>query len=281
MRGRVIFDAANNGFHNMAFDEALMLSAKQDTAVVRFYAFQPKCLSLGRFQDYGKTVNEKFCSENNIDVVRRPTGGRAVLHSFEITYSVVARANGYDGLKLKNTVYSNVADAWAQTLNFIGVPGINIENSGKGGYFKKPSCFSVSSKSEVRVGNKKITGAAQVVSNDTVLQHGFLLLNIDKNAMENSVNAELNADSAVTGVFDILPKSGLTSDELQRLFIRFLAAGFNAEFVRDYFTDKETRAADSLINWKYSTENWTKYKFLDNQHIINKILDASLAPVAQ
>ncbi|HPS79927.1 MAG TPA: hypothetical protein PLS53_17350, partial [Thermoanaerobaculaceae bacterium] len=94
MRWRLIVDGAQRGAWNMAVDEALVEAVDRGDSppVLRFYRWEPACLSLGFAQPFG-AADAEFCAANGVDLVRRPTGGRAVLHHLEQTYCVLARLN--------------------------------------------------------------------------------------------------------------------------------------------------------------------------------------------
>src|SRR5437763_6604272 len=96
---RIVFDPAANGAWNMAVDEVLLdgVAAGSAPPTLRFYAWSPACLSLGYFQPFS-VVNVEGCRGLGIDIVRRPTGGRAILHDRELTYSVALPASvlGHD-----------------------------------------------------------------------------------------------------------------------------------------------------------------------------------------
>ena len=115
---RLIRSGYRDGYYNMAVDEALFLSVKEEKAppTLRFYGFSPACLSLGYSQRAEKEIDLSACRSLGIDVVRRPTGGRAVLHKGDITYSVVARFPW----SLKET-YRCLSLALARGLRSLGV----------------------------------------------------------------------------------------------------------------------------------------------------------------
>jgi lipoate-protein ligase A len=90
---KVIEYSTNTGIYNMEYDLSLLSNCKKDTAFLRFYGWQPECISLGANQSFDD-IDLLLAKNNNIDVVKRPTGGRAILHADELTYSVVMFSEG-------------------------------------------------------------------------------------------------------------------------------------------------------------------------------------------
>jgi len=169
------------GSLNMALDYAIAMHVGKGTSppTVRFFSWKPYCLSVG----YNQPVDEirlDRCRELGIDVVRRPTGGRAVYHSQEFTYSVCL-AEGHS--LYRETVLATylVLARWlVEGLRRLGIPaGIAPEARSPRGVAEeslKPSCFSVPSSYEILVEGKKIVGSAQRRWQDAVLQHGSILV---------------------------------------------------------------------------------------------------------
>jgi len=117
-RWRVIFTGANDAFFNMALDEALLLSCQKRASppVLRLYLWKPPAVSMGYFQSAEKTVNLKKCKDRGIDVVRRITGGRGVLHEDEITYSVCASLDDFPQLGEDNCGRQKADRECAETI---------------------------------------------------------------------------------------------------------------------------------------------------------------------
>lgn len=279
--GRVIFDIARSGAMNMALDEAIFQNVKDRQIIIRFYSFIHPTLSLGIFQNYKKTVNERNCTKQGIDIVRRPTGGRAVLHHKEITYCVVVKDSRLKSISLRNRIYILIAKSWQEAIQKIGIKDVTFETQKKGRYFNKPSCFSISSFGEIKWNGRKMVGAAQKISGSKVLQHGFLLTNISPDYSNNSIIQPLDVSSDAVGVFDIVKYDKLKVERLKQYFVNSMARELSAKFVNSVFSDKERLNADLLFNMKYGDSAWTKNANLDNAHIMDKILSNKFAPVAQ
>ncbi len=174
-----------NGAFNMVYDEQLAQSlvSSEGRCTVRFYGWQPPAISLGWHQDAGEIDVEK-CADAGIDVVRRPTGGRAILHSDEVTYSVVMTASQKSVL----TVYQQISEALVTGLRSLGAD-VALEKSQP--HFpslyrtsSSVACFASAARYEIHIAGRKLVGSAQrrfARSNgeEVVLQHGSILLGPD------------------------------------------------------------------------------------------------------
>jgi lipoate-protein ligase A len=168
----------NTGDYNMDFDLSLVKNFKADEAVLRLYRWNPYCISLGANQDIS-SIDLKKTSADNFDVVKRPTGGRAILHAEELTYSVVYPL--INGMSPKQ-IYCEINLALRNGLkNFNPLLGeINLEHSEPhfASFYKETKstlCFAVSAKNELNFRRKKVVGSAQRKIGDVVLQHGSIL----------------------------------------------------------------------------------------------------------
>lgn len=168
------------GAWNMAVDEAILQAAGQNLVppTLRLYAWDPPCLSLGYAQPFSD-VNIPALEENGWDLARRPTGGRSVLHTDELTYSIIAPN---DEPIVKGGVlasYKRISKALLNALDILGLPAradreYNLPLNGSRA--NDPICFKVPSNYEITVGGKKLIGSAQARRSGGVLQHGSLPL---------------------------------------------------------------------------------------------------------
>ncbi len=176
----------NLGVYNMAIDEELLARAQagERTPVLRFYEWQPPTVSIGRFQKIEKAVNREACRELGIDIVRRVTGGRAVLHNSELTYSVIARTDHpLFPLNVLGT-YKVIAAGLLVGLRNLGIPAEMVSRENRNLSLinrdvRDHSCFSSPSWYEIVVHGKKIIGSAQRRLSNAFLQHGSLLIDYD------------------------------------------------------------------------------------------------------
>jgi lipoate-protein ligase A len=166
----VIDDAPANGVWNMALDRAIQLArqAGEVPPTLRLYRWERPTVSLGRFQD-AAGIDLEACSRRGIDVVRRYTGGRGVLHDDELTYSVCAGTS--DGIPRSTAAsYQMLCSALAETYRMLGVDAQLI--SRPRGDSASSACYLHSTRADLSLGLAKLSGSAQVWAGDTVLQHG-------------------------------------------------------------------------------------------------------------
>lgn len=177
---RTIITPPAHGAWNMAVDEAVLETAGRGECppTLRLYDWQPACLSLGYAQSI-KDVDLPRLEANGWEVVRRATGGRAILHVDELTYSIVAPLDDpiMSGSVLES--YQHLAKALLQAVRELGLPVEMEENSPPTGTVKGPVCFEVPSAYEIVVGGKKLIGSAQARKKEGVLQHGTFPLHGD------------------------------------------------------------------------------------------------------
>lgn len=169
------------GAWNMAVDEAILEACGQDSVrpTLRVYAWEPPCLSLGLAQPLTDVDLDRLTS-HGWDLVRRPTGGRAVLHTDELTYSVIG---GQNEPRLGGGVlasYLRLAQALVKGLNLLGLSA-DMERELPSGskYNTNPVCFEVPSTYEITVAGRKLLGSAQARRREGILQHGSLPLRGD------------------------------------------------------------------------------------------------------
>ncbi len=179
---RLIRSAPANGAWNMALDEAILESVgrQQSLPTLRLYAWDPPCLSLG----YAQSINDvdlEALRLNGWQLVRRPTGGRAILHTDELTYSVTAPPTEPRVAGGVMESYYRLAQALLCALQLLGLPAEANEKYDLPPDVqpKGPVCFEVPSSYEITVHGKKLIGSAQARRTEGVLQHGSLPLQGD------------------------------------------------------------------------------------------------------
>lgn len=173
----ILDSGENDGAYNMATDEFLAKNVK-NKPVLRFFKWKPFCLSLGYAQKNGIFNYEKL-KKNGIDVVRRPTGGRAVLHTDEVTYSVII-PKSHCLFNLNTTeLYKSISYALLNGLRYLGISATIEKNKKVTDEHNKfsPYCFSSITRYELKFNGKKIIGSAQRRYKTSVLQQGSIPLN--------------------------------------------------------------------------------------------------------
>ncbi len=237
----------------MAVDEALMEFGRTGRVAIRFYTWEPPCLSLGRNQVTGDRLagrrREEFAPGE--DIVRRPTAGRSVYHGPELTYAVVAPERLWGGPR---EIYRRVHGAVASALAGLGIrldegvgrPGGPLALDGE-------ACFSVPAPGELTVGGRKLVGSAQWRHRGAVLQHGSILL---KNEQSRASLSPISG-GRVGGAIG-LDELGLVSGSLPLAasIVKALAGVAGHEPRAAVFPDDVKSLADRLEP-RYRSEAWT------------------------
>jgi len=229
-------ESASSGFWNMGVDEAVFESARRSgRATLRFYGWSGPWLSLGYAQPFD-TERRRACVEAGVGVVRRVTGGRAVLHGSDLTYSLAApEATAPEGLR---GAYARIADALVQALREAGVP---VER--QGGAASAPAkaafdCFLDPARDELCLGGRKLAGSAQRRVAGAFVQHGSIRLEADPpEALRAAGLAGEGATSLAEAGFPIAPA------ELTGALARAFARVFGVALERGDLTPEERSRA--------------------------------------
>lgn len=262
---RLLIDEALPGVRNMAVDEALMRSAASGAGAVtlRLYRWEPGCLSFGRNQEARGAYDPAAAADRGIDVVRRPTGGRAVYHHRELTYSVSAPAGTWGSLRES---YRRINGALAAGLRELGVPatcaGHDSDLAGRRRATPRPTaraCFRDPLPGEVTVEGRKLIGSAQWRDGGAFLQHGSILLVDDQHMVDalrtNGDVAVASVGSGAVSLADLLDEPP-HADALAEA----LALGFERELGADIETGRlsaqEAAAAEALAP-RFADPAWT------------------------
>lgn len=241
---RLILDDAASGVWNMAVDRAI-LSAYEGGDVpptVRLYRWERPTVSLGRFQKLGD-VDLEVCAAEGVDVCRRPTGGRGVLHDDEITYSIVTGVR--DGLpRGVSASYRLLCGALVEAYRAMGV---SAELTGRPrGDRDSGACYLHATDADLSLGAAKLSGSAQVWSAVSCLQHGSFVLSRDSarearvfRLGEEGARALDRSTNTIEGALGYRPQE----PELTRQLLTGLARGLAAEFDLHVLSDPEHDAA--------------------------------------
>ena len=286
MKWRLIKDSYHSGFMNMAIDEAIMIAHREGLVppTIRFYQWSPPAVSLGYFQDLKKEINIDACQGMGIDIVRRPTGGKAVLHDKELTYSFVIRENHPLVNDSILETYKKISGGIIRGLSYLGIKAVLVplreklnnalsSNENKSEIHHsdiKSICFSVPSQYEVQVEGKKIVGSAQVRKKEIVLQHGSLLIELEKDKLFSVFNfpsAQIRERNKIrfkaTSLEEILKKK-INFSELSEILSRGFEEEFEIKLTEGKLTEKEEKISKDLLENKYSTYKWN-YERKSNQ----------------
>lgn len=184
---RLLHSGAASGAWNMAVDEAILAGAEAERVppTLRFYKWEPAAVSLGHFQHLDG-IDLDYVHSRDWDVVRRPTGGRAVLHHLELTYSVILPPSVLQGAGVR-TSYSVLVDALNAGLRTL-LPGAALAAPGaaqtgcSARANRTPNCFALAGECDSLIPEGKLVGSAQVRRNGALLQHGSILLDAEPEA---------------------------------------------------------------------------------------------------
>lgn len=225
----------NNGNINMDLDERLLNFAIEnsiDVPILRFYGWAPACISLGRNQDDG-FVDKEFCKKKGVHIVRRLTGGRALYHDRELSYSFISPVSF---LKNGDSVFESCREiCGALSLGFSKLEldvGFIDEKKRTRQY---EYCMSLSTNTDLTYKDKKIVGSAQCRKEGYLLQHGSILLDYDKFEIQNLMG-EKPSDRKITTLRKIAPK--VTGYALEKAFRESFSAYFEMEFVPIFLEDQ-------------------------------------------
>ena len=203
------------GAVNMQIDSDLLDNAireKLEEPIFRLYAWEPACISLGRNQK-DDFLDYEFLKSKNIDVVKRLTGGRALLHDNEITYSYICPISA-----LKNG--ANVTESYKEICQFLidkfKKLGIELTLGGeKGVHTKFDYCMLISTGADLCYEGKKFIGSAQCRKEGYILQHGSILYDYDRELLEEIFNEKVETDSIIS-VKEINPN--ITKQDILNIF---------------------------------------------------------------
>jgi len=232
----LILDNDLDGASNMAIDSALLDEVEQSTkprTIVRLYRWKRPTISLGRNQKVDAAVDMSFCQEHGVDIVHRPTGGRAVLHEDELTYCVASN----DSVCFGDTIYANyksVSEALCVGFNRLGVPAVLAPDTRRAPASANGAdlpCFISPSRYELTVKGRKIVGSAQRRLRRSFLQHGSMPIQCDR---EKLARATRMSDSSIlydemAGIAEFLAERPSIEDLMEALISGFRSR-FGVEF---------------------------------------------------
>lgn len=182
------------GMQNMQIDSDLLdfaIESRLTEPIFRLYAWSPACVSLGRNQ-IDDFLDKEFLKSQNIDVVKRLTGGRALLHDKELTYSYICPVSS---LKSGESVVNSYKEISQFLIDGFKKIGIELDFGHKKPHTKADYCMSISTGADLCYEDKKFIGSAQFRKEGYILQHGSILFDYDKELLEKLFNEGVNEDS--------------------------------------------------------------------------------------
>ena len=251
----------------MAIDEALFrcFDPNQDAPVLRLYGWHRPCISLGYFQRAAEAVKKETCEERGIDVVRRITGGRAVLHDQEVTYCVVGSVQKgvFAGRLLE--CYQMIASCLVRGCELLGLPANEIElATGKGprAGAASPACFMTSSPYEILLNGRKLIGSAQKRGEEVFAQHGSIPLRLDLDLIASAIVLDGNDGTSLLGrclqpvSLECALGRTLSYDEVKSAIFRGFSERLGRCIEPSKLTKEESEVAFSLVRDKYCSDTW-------------------------
>jgi lipoate-protein ligase A len=258
----------------MAIDEAIALACRQghSPTTLRFYTWNPPALSVGYFQNITKEVNLARCKAQGYGFVRRPTGGKAVLHDQELTYSITAKADNPLFPRDLHGCFLVIARAILCGLHGLG---IEAEVFGKESPRRQPhasrssqACFATALGFEIGVEGKKLIGSAQRRWRKGFLQHGSILIEFHPENLfdllkfpdeEKRKQAMDNAVQAINSLSRILQKR-LGINSIKEGLIKGFEETLNIRLIPSQLTSFEVELAQTFVHKKYGTSAWNLHR---------------------
>jgi lipoate-protein ligase A len=265
---RLIYTHPARGAWNMAADEAILehIGRSQSPATLRLYAWDPPCLSLGHAQPYSD-VGVARLKENGWEVVRRATGGRAILHTDELTYSVTGSVEepALAGSVLES--YDKLAKALLHAMRDMGL-AVEMKQGmhEPAAHNTNPVCFEVPSTYEITVNGKKLIGSAQARRKEGVLQHGSLpltgdlsricqaLVFKDEAARNRAAQRLLERAATVESVLG----GKIEWETAAQAFVQGFEAELGIRLERGEMSASEIQRTEELVREKYAHPSWTE-----------------------
>ncbi len=233
---RTLETGYNDAALNMAIDEVLIQNG-QETPVLRLYGWRPAAVSIGYFQSMKEEVDLDKCNQMGVDVVRRLTGGGAVLHEFELTYSFITKEYPRNIMES----YGWICEAVVMSLQRMGFDARFVALN------------------DIVIAGKKVSGNAQTRRNGMLLQHGTLLLGVDVAKMFSvlKVPSEKLRDKIIKDAKErVTSLPGITFDDLTLSLKTSFAIKLDAHLVAGSMSTEEIKRARRLAEQKYKSKEW-------------------------
>jgi len=245
---RLLQTGFNTASTNMAIDRAVLVANSEGKVppTVRFFTWKPPAISIGYFQSLEEEVDLDVCEKLGVDYVRRMTGGGAVFHDEELTYSIIIPESHSQISKNIIESYGRICGALMKGLKHLGIES------------------KYAPINDIITGGKKISGNAQTRKAKTVLQHGTILMDVDVDKMfsllkvpNEKIKDKLIADvkQRVTSVKQILGEDIRFKEAAEAMKIGF-EEEFNVELVEGILTEEEIELKKKFEKECFSTRDW-------------------------
>lgn len=257
---------------NMAIDEAILIahSTGEVPPTIRFYGWRPPTVSIGYFQHIHKDIDLQAIQRHGLGLVRRMTGGRAVLHADELTYSVIVDED-----------HPAIPSAVTEAYRIISQGLLSgFQSLGLDAYFSTPEtaahqealinpksavCFDTPSWYELVVEGRKVAGSAQTRQKGVVLQHGSILIEIDEDKLfdvfrfpSERVKQKIKSSFSNKAVaINQLRAQKVTIEEVKQAFKAGFEQGFDIILQEGQLSKREYQLVEELVCTKYAHDDWT------------------------
>ncbi|MFQ5479921.1 MAG: biotin/lipoate A/B protein ligase family protein [Thermodesulfobacteriota bacterium] len=247
---RLIIDPPCGGAENMAVDEALLRSASIDKAfspVLRLYGWSEPTISLGYLQKAASFAGM------GLPLVRRITGGRALLHEIEFTYAVIAGARSPLHSMGIAGCYAALSRAIVLTLREFGLEADFSRPMSSRAYKKSAACFASSARYEVLVGGRKIAGSAQRRVKGALLQHGSIIFGLNR-----ALWKDIFGDDILLKTAAVLEFCSVEREAFQKVFVQKVSESLRASFTGAVLTEPELEMKKGLMEQRYLRKEWNE-----------------------
>ena len=274
MKWRFLETGAKSPAMNMAIDEAIMCCHRKGLIppTLRFYTWEPAGLTLGYFQKFTKEINEAGCNRYGVEYVRRLTGGRAVLHDRDFTYSIIICEENPKIPKGILPSYREISKGIINGLTFLDIQAevvaLNEDKQKKDKKEMSIACFDSASWYEVVIEGKKIVGSAQTRKEGILLQHGSILLDLDSEKLFNVLQTP--SDKVKERMIRDFPKRAVSLSSLLKKKISYeelispmrqgFAEAFSVDLEESTLLPEELELAQMLYEEKYTALSWNTKK---------------------
>ena len=266
-----INSGASSPAFNMALDEALLTWHSEGLIppVIRFYGWQPAALSIGYFQNVEKEIDMEAVNRLGLGFVRRPTGGRGVLHEHELTYSIIVSEDYPDMPETVTEAYRVLSEGLLEGFKNLGLDAYFSvpDTEEKRADLKKPKsavCFDAPSWYEMVVEGKKVAGSAQTRQKGVILQHGAILIDLDAEKLLSVFKFSSEAakermrskilEKAVS--INSLREEPATAEECVRAFKSGFEQALSINLQPYSLTEQQLIDVKALAEKKYANAEW-------------------------
>lgn len=268
---RLIQSGIQDSAWNMAVDEAILIAHSKGKVppTIRFYGWNPPTLSIGYFQQVEREVNLDQVRKRGFGFVRRPTGGRAVLHDQELTYSLIVSEDYPEMPASVIQSYLVISQGLLEGFQRLGLSAeiISLEDEEtKEAYASlgTSACFDAPSWYELTVEGRKVAGSAQMRQRGTILQHGSILLDLDADALfdvlrfsSDRVKERIKHGFAERAVaINQLSSKPIEFEEALHAFTHGFSRGLGIQLISGELTPFEEELALELVHTRYGTDTW-------------------------